>query len=762
MRLLVIGGMIVGSQLLLAASSMAAEAADAQDRGALAADAQKKNDATKLEAVTVTATKRDVDIDTIPVAVTAIEGQDLVNDNIRDTQSLPMLAPSMVVQISGNEAAGTAIRIRGIGTAASNPGLEGSVGVFVDGVYRSRAGLALSDLVDIDHVEVLRGPQSTLFGKNTSAGVVSITTNKPTFTPQANVSASAGNYAGTILSAALSGPVVDNTLALRIAAQYNKRDGYIDNPADGDDYNDRNRWLVRGQALWTPVDTFSLRLIADLVRKDEQCCAAPYSKNGPTAAAIGALGGSVFNPVRDYTSAFDSPLQSDTQENGLAALADWDLGWAKASAIASYRDGKADNTSDGDYSDLNIAYVPLDEASAINKSAEFNLKGSTDRVDWLAGLYYGQETIGFDGSTLFGSDAGAYLHALVAAVPAALYPAGFGQTLRQSRQSGHNESIYTHNIVHLGGGFDLTLGLRYGDEKKDGWGYAASNAPACNVAALPASLKLLCAVPFYRASYEDTGRLTGVASLSKSLGDRATAYFTYSTGFKAGGINLDPSAAVSANTTFKPETVDAYELGLKMPLLDDRLQLRTDLFWMDFKDVQLNSYNGISFSISNAASARSRGVEVEADWQIADVLKLRGGVTYNNAVYGDDTVSAALRGKQLTNAPRRTALLALDYEQPVSFWSAQSVFANLAARAQSAVNTGADLDPNKAQGGYTLVNGCFGLRFSGDLEVSLWANNLTDRFYRVVIFNSVAQTGSYNGYTGLPRTFGIEVRKSFF
>lgn len=718
----------------------------------------KPDEAATLDTIKVSATRRSIDIDSVPVAVTAVGGDELVNNNLLDTQSLPMMAPSLMITTSGSEAGGAVIRMRGIGTAASNPGLEGSVGVLVDGIYRSRSGLALSDLVDIDQVEVLRGPQSTLFGKNTSSGVINIQTKKPTFVNEGFVSASLGNFDSTVFSGAWSGPVVEDTLALRFSAQYNQRDGYVENLFDGRDYNNRDRWLARMQALWTPNEDFSLRLIADAVQKRENCCAAPYTQYGSTAGFMRLLGANLLPYNRDYKVSFDADVASDLDEAGLSALMEWNLGWATLNGVLSYRDGQSNVMSDGDFSDLDLVRLTGDEASAITRIAEFTLNGRGDRVDWLVGAYFGQEDVGFDGRTVFGPDAGNYLLGIVppAAVPP-LYLAGTGLQQRRARQAGETRALYTHNIVHLDHGFDLTLGLRYVQEDKTGYGFSISNANACILPGLPAAARVLCGVPHYEADYDDD-RFVGVASLAKNFDGGGSVYLTFSNGFKAGGINLDPANAVGGTAVFKPETVKSYELGLKAPLLDRRVFLRTALFRMDYDDVQLNTFDGLGFRISNEASARSQGIEIEADWYVADGYRIRSAYVYNQAEYGNDTFNAGLRGKQITNAPRNTALLGFDFDQPVGN---TTLFGSVTARHNGGMNTGANLDPFKWQDSYTLVNARIGLRFQNDFEVSLWGNNLTNEYYNMVIFDAVAQAGAYNGYPGLPRTYGIDLRKRF-
>lgn len=717
-------------------------------------------DESTLETVTVSATRRDRDIDSVPVAVTAMDGDELIGAGIQDTQSLQTLTPSLVVTVSGSEAAGSVVRIRGIGTTGGNLGLEPAVGVFVDGVYRARSGIALTDLVDIDQVEVLRGPQGTLFGKNTSAGAINITTRQPDFLPGIDLWASAGNRSAYRVGTAITGGVIDDLLALRFSAQVNEKDGFIENDFDGKDYNGRSRWVARGQALLTPHEDVSLRVIADYARKDERCCTAPYTLNGPASAAIAALGGTVYDPVSENHVAFDRELRGEYEDRGLSAELDWTLGGVTLNAILSYRDWNSDTRADADYSDLDLAYFPTDEYSNIFRSAEVSLKGENGRLDWLFGAFYSEDSSGVDGQLLVGADAGSYFSLLAGGlIPPTLYPDGTGQYLRHFRQDGDNWSLFTHNVFDLGAGWESTLGLRYIDESKRGNGVVMSDSPSCTTPGIPAALRILCGSPHYDAQYEDD-RVVGTLGISKTFANDALVYLTYSQGFKAGGINLDPTASQSASLSFDPETVDTYELGLKYAGLGRDFLTRVAVFHSKFEDYQLNAFNGIGFSISNEASATVRGVEVEADYMLTDDLRLRGGVTFNDAKFGDDTVTAALRGQQVTNAPRWSGLAGAFYERPLSAWPAR-FFANLVARSQSEVNTGANLAPQKRQGGYTVFNTRAGLRFDNNLEVALWANNLTDKHYYTIIFDSVAQTGSFNGYIGEPRTFGVEVRKSF-
>src|SRR5947208_13236028 len=221
--------------------------------------------------IVITATRRNEALSDVPMAVSAVTAQQLRYTGASDIRQLNQVAPSLLVSSTSSEAGAGVARIRGIGTVGDNPGLESSVGVFIDGVYRSRAGVALTELGPLDRIEVLRGPQGTLFGRNTSAGLISIITAKPRFTPEVAAQIDVGNYDMKRIEVSATGPLT-STIAARFDAVYMKRDGFLQDVISGRDLNDRNRWLLRGQLLYQPSANFSFRLIGDVSRLREECC----------------------------------------------------------------------------------------------------------------------------------------------------------------------------------------------------------------------------------------------------------------------------------------------------------------------------------------------------------------------------------------------------------------------------------------------------------------------------------------------------------
>jgi outer membrane receptor protein involved in Fe transport len=275
------------SMWLLSAGVMALSTpAFAQDNQGQTADAatpatESPTEAASTDAnedvIVVTAQGRAQALQDVPIAVTAVNADAMQNSGATDIRALNQLAPSLLVSSTSTEANGSA-RIRGIGTVGDNPGLESSVAVFIDGVYRSRSGIGLNELGEIDRVEVLRGPQGTLFGRNASAGILHIFSKKPSFTFGGYGEATIGNYDYRRLAGGITGPISDD-LAFRLEGVWVKRDGFYDDVNNDTDVNNRNRWFTRGQLLYEPSDQLSIRLICEYRWRKEKCCGAVYVDN---------------------------------------------------------------------------------------------------------------------------------------------------------------------------------------------------------------------------------------------------------------------------------------------------------------------------------------------------------------------------------------------------------------------------------------------------------------------------------------------------
>ena len=291
----------------------------------LPANAQEDLSGIVFEEVVVTATKREQTLQEIPVAVSVVSGTDIQESQVLDVKDLQFLVPSLKItqlQTSGN----TNFIIRGFGNGANNAGIEPSVGVFIDGVYRSRSAAALNDLPNVERIEVLRGPQSTLFGKNASAGVISVVTAPPSLDEvSGSASITIGDYSQVLVKGDVNGPITD-TVGVSLSGTYNVRDGYYDNLVDGRALGDIDRSGVRGQMYFEPSDNFSLRLIGDFSQLDELCCGAANLSTGPTTPAIFLAGGNLVPEAPfAYEGYFDASPVNRFESSGVSGQFDWDI-----------------------------------------------------------------------------------------------------------------------------------------------------------------------------------------------------------------------------------------------------------------------------------------------------------------------------------------------------------------------------------------------------------------------------------------------------
>jgi len=404
--------------------------------GAAAQDQAREQQPVDTGDIVITATRRNQALSDVPMAVSAVTAQQLQYTGATDIRQLNQVSPSLLVSSTTSEAGGAVARIRGIGTVGDNPGLEGSVGVFIDGVYRARAGMALTDLGPLDRIEVLRGPQGTLFGRNTSAGLISVITAKPRFTPEIDGQLDVGNYGYWRAQASVTGPL-SQTIAARLDAVWVKRDGFLKDVISGRRVNDRDRWMTRGQVLFQPNTDFSFRLIGDYSKHNEECCAAVYL---PTQDVVATGGGAVT--TRPSTIAaierglgatiIDDPSQhkvsitpgrnyaSDVKDYGLSGEAVYDFGAAELTSITAYRYNKYTRGMDADFNNLDILYRP-DDGGSYNRfktfSQELRLQGNAldNRLDWLVGGYYSNEKLQVADNLTYGKDYDRFANCLVAA-----------------------------------------------------------------------------------------------------------------------------------------------------------------------------------------------------------------------------------------------------------------------------------------------------------------------------------------------------------
>ena len=383
---------------------------------AYAQDVQEE-DAYDDNVIIVTATKREQTLQEIPVAVTVTGAEDIAKAQVRDLNDLQTLAPTLRVN-QLQSSANTNFIIRGFGNGANNAGIEPSVGVFIDGVYRSRSAAQIGDLPNLERVEVLRGPQSTLFGKNASAGVISIVTQKPQFDFGGSAELSYGNYNAIIAKADITGPISD-AIAFSLAGNINKRDGYANDLNLGTDVNERNRYGVRGQLLIEPSSDLSIRLIADYDHINEDCCVAGNVVNGPTGAIVNALAGGIGldaeNPF-SYDVYTNLPSENRIKNYGGSAQVDYDLGAFSLTSITAYRGVDSFSDQDSDFTAADLLRKNANDTEIRTFTQEFRVASDFDGpVNFLLGGYYFNEKIDIANDIEFGDDFRAYGNALIGA-----------------------------------------------------------------------------------------------------------------------------------------------------------------------------------------------------------------------------------------------------------------------------------------------------------------------------------------------------------
>ncbi len=440
--------------------------------------------------IVVTATKREKTLQQTPVAVTVTSADTIQKTQIQDINDLQSVAPSLRVY-SLQTSANTNFIIRGFGNGANNAGIEPSVGVFIDGVYRSRSAAQIGDLPKLNRIEVLRGPQSTLFGKNASAGVISIVTAKPSFETEGYVEIGTGNLDLRLVKAYVSGALSDN-VAASIGGSFNKRDGYTESATGFSDINDRDRFSIRGQLLFQPSDSTDIRIIADYSEIDEICCTVANFENGPTAGAIAFLGGAVADDADPFAFVAynNKDPRNQVKDGGVSLHIDHDFESFALTSITSYRSNKLDATYDADFSSADLL-SDLRIANDIDTfTQELRLTSTGDnKVDWMVGGYYFNEDVVVEDDVVVGADfrnfadilaGGPDALGLVEAAngfaPGSFYAPGTGlfDTFTQDNEA---YSAFATLDFHITDRLTLTGGLNYTDDKKKVTGNAVSTEP---------------------------------------------------------------------------------------------------------------------------------------------------------------------------------------------------------------------------------------------------------------------------------------------
>jgi iron complex outermembrane receptor protein len=558
--------------------------------------------------IVVTATGRAAAIQDVPLAVQAIPSEQLEQAGVQSIADLNQLAPTIRIGAGQSTTSGTLISIRGISTGSDNPGFEGAVGVFIDGVYRARAGAALGDLPDVERIEVLRGPQGTLFGKNTSAGALSVVTAGPSHDLGAWGEIEAAERGGARTSFGATTGLTDS-LAVRFDGALRGQDGYIEDVTSDRDINDTDRWSGRAQALWDISPDASLRLIVDGGRTRENCCGAVNLQSGTTVGPLTDqfFGTGVLLTVspeeRQMTVSPNRSYAENSDDFGVSGQVDWAIGDINLTSITAYRNWNSDRSQDIDFSSIDRAYRDGLRIGINSASEEIRLQGESGRLNWLVGAFVSQENLKTTDVIRFGDDARYFMNAASSfitdqsvGIALRMYDTQdpgtgalcllslFAGTCLPDIQSGDGQqadhwtvetqsaALFTHNEFSLSDNLILTVGARFTHETKDMnadllsrnhgcmslQGDTSQGDPDNHAAALAAPTT--ASVLFSLACNPVTNTLangewsdereenewSGTASLAYHVTEDLMVYGGYSRGYKAGGFNLDRSGFFGA------------------------------------------------------------------------------------------------------------------------------------------------------------------------------------------------------------------------
>ncbi|MEH6584160.1 MAG: TonB-dependent receptor [Halioglobus sp.] len=706
-----------------------------------------------LEEVIVTAQKKEESLQTVAIAVSAFSAETFNNAGMLKVEDLTRLTPGF--SISVYNPVSPQPYIRGIGSNPSDAGSDASIGIFVDEVYAGRAGGYSADMFDIERVEVLRGPQGTLYGRNVPGGAINVISKRPTQELEGFIELTGGDYDLRAAKGAISGPFSDS-VAGRLAFSTRKRDGHIENVVTGNDLGDEDNVSFRGRLDFDLSETFSLQLIAENSEDDLLGPAARNYEGISSTLLLEGLGVGFLAPVEPPTSPAIDTVElavdgfAEREMEGYSMKMDWELGAMTLTSITGYR--KSDYAFEDDL--LGIA-IPLflnsAEESSDQISQEFRLSSSSERLEWTAGLYYLEEDVErlefWDISYLdpiFGLD----LIGQTAAV-------GYDQENKTTSYAVFGQLTYSFTDR-----LDLTLGGRYSQDKKD-FSLTTSGTEIGFVLLTP-DPETGVASPFSASDDETWSNFTPKIALEFAASDALFFYGSYARGFKSGGYNGLATDSGKASTPFDEEQADSYELGMKSDFMDNRVRLNAALYYTDYADMQVFFTNpgGLGLNIDNAAEATIQGIELELFLSPIDGLDISATYAYLDTEVDEFDDKPEVVGNQLARSPEHTASLSAQYILSVSdgldilmradYSYQDSMFFNIENSSISAADD------------YDLVNVRLALQGAQGWELALWGRNISDEEYRVHGFDSsFGDNLAVSPLYGTPKMWGLSASYAF-
>ena len=761
------------------------------------AEAAQEDDVKVYEGIIVTATRRAEKLSEVPIAMSVFGDEDIEQTSVRELSELSGYIPN--VSISGHNDFRSVITIRGVGSNSRNIGFDSRVGVYVDGVYMGQSPAVNQELLDLERVEVLRGPQGMLFGKNTVAGAVSLVTKKPEDIFSAKVSANVGNYNLREFQGMVNLPLAEN-VAAKFSISKTDRDGYIDNIFTGNELDTKDVLAYRGQLRITPSDKFEINLAYDGLTADNKILVGE-----PLTDPLGIMPVPVAPEPRKVSFDFDPSEDRDVSGGMMDLTYKFENGFTTKS-ITGYRDTDAFYTNVTDYAPVSMIYIEYgDEFKQLTQ--EFQLISPSDKaLTYMMGLYYYNQDATTVRDVFLGSDfeesfIAPYVAPSVApllgldpdnltAADLALISsvAGFGP---EGSKVYNNGKVETESIAaYFNGSYDfddrwtLGFGLRYSVEDKDvNWLLDGRNSGAFGIGSTNVAPDDTTTEPTPLVNDRRDTFLSPAISLGYAVTDASNLYVKYSSGYKSGGFNLDyinaDELAANSGLEFGKETVDAYELGLKNTFMDGRFTLNLAAFYSAYDNYQVNQFVDLgggrtSIRITNAAKVITQGLEGEFNLQATENLSLQGSAGYLDATFdsfpGGGTAGADASGKELVNAPKWTAALGGVYTHDIPALNATLLtrldmtytdgYYTTADNIKTATLPVGGTVPYGYIDAMTLVNGRIGLIGNGGrFEAYLWGRNLTDEDGLVDDFRDFF--GTLVNHPNIGRTYGIELVAKF-
>jgi len=708
-----------------------------------------------LEEITVTARRQSEDLQKIPLAVSAFSADELYRDQIENIGDLQSHVPNLSLHVG--DAANAVIYLRGVGQIDSISFNDPGVGVYVDDVYMGRAQGSFLEVLDPQRIEVLRGPQGTLYGRNTIGGAIKFVSARPTDEVEGYLDITGGNYDRADIKGSLSGPLIKNVLRGKIAAAYARRDGYTRNLFDGKDDFDKNTTAVRGSLLFTPSESLSFYLVGDWSRNNPDHSRSPHKET----PIFSVPSGDFIQPTSDpFVVDVNFNTLENLRSNGVSLTAEYSRDAITVKSITAYREMNYRTKIDLDGTrDSSFGIYDFENQDQFSQELQFIYTG--ERLSLVSGLYYFRE----NDLTFAGAIAPDFFVTLpvIGVFPFPIINAG------RRDQTNTSKAVYAQLDYDVSDDFSITLGARYTRERKNVQSAGEEFFGTGVTTAEGMEAVFGTGIGFSPTSFtakNSWGSFSPKISLEYQLNTDVLIYASASRGFKSGGFN---GRLTDRAQPFNPETLWSYEAGLKSTFAERRVRLNVATFYNDYKNFQLSRFSadpmtGAFVSVfDNAGSATIYGAEVELTALIVENLVLNANLGYLNSQYdkllGDFDIDVS-KQRHLVNAPKWTLRTGLSYDYQLG--SAGSVTASGAVSYRSKTYLTVSSSEILAQKSYALLEAS--LRYAtadGHWSIIASGQNLTNKKYREHGFDLSAAPGVQLGYYGTPRTYSLNIRYIF-